>query len=55
MLDEGQRPQTCKSVILIPTECRGAKLLRLLPEENSNTVRNENVRGNELLGAAPLF
>lgn len=55
VLDEGQRPRTCKSVILIPKERHGAKLLRLLPEETSNTVRNENVRGNELLGAALLF
>lgn len=47
-------PDKCKSVILIPTERHGAKLWRLLPEETSNTVRNENVRGDELLGAGLL-
>lgn len=55
VLGEGPRPSMCKYVILIPTEKSGAKLLRLLPEETSNTVCNENVRGTELLGAVWLF
>lgn len=38
-------------VILIPTEQSGEKLsFRLLPEETSNTMHNENVRCSEVLG-----
>lgn len=52
---QGAVAHMCKKVILIPTEKSDEKLLRLLPEETSNTMHNENVRFSEILGAALLF